>query len=217
MGMELQVLSGSVVVLAEQHNPTILHPAFLESQKIVEGAWELAEAPICTPPVSVVRYANGLTFTTEVNKFQVVDEGEVTNMSQSRAGAMAASYISALPHVRYTAVGINFTGIIVCDQGGAFLIEKFLKPGSWHCQANEPQALGVKLVYPLDETRLHLSLDPGEASRADAEKKMIGILVNANFHTPISGLEEARRAIGTFATRYTEFRDRVNIIFELES
>ena len=215
--MELHVLNGSVVVLAEQHNPTILHPAFLESQKIVESGWELAEKPICTPPVSVVKYTNGITFTTELNKFQVVDEGEVTNISQSRAPAMASSYISTLPHVRYTAVGVNFNAILVYDKAAAFLIQKFLKSGSWHCDANETQALGLTLVYPVDGTLLRLKIDPGEARRAESEEKMSGIIVNANFHTSVSGLEEAKAEIGTFSTRYLEFRQRVNRVFELEA
>jgi hypothetical protein len=39
--MKLEIVNTSVVVLAAEHNPTILHPAFLSAQEIVPEGWEL--------------------------------------------------------------------------------------------------------------------------------------------------------------------------------
>ena len=52
--MGLAVLNRAVVVLAREHNPTILHPSFLGAQGIVPKDWQLAEPPMCTPPLSMV-------------------------------------------------------------------------------------------------------------------------------------------------------------------
>ena len=49
----------SVVVTAEFHNPSILNPDFLVSREIIPADWVVTEA-VTTPPVSVVRYNNGI-------------------------------------------------------------------------------------------------------------------------------------------------------------
>src|SRR4051794_1104305 len=71
--MKLEWLKASVVVAAREHNPTILHPAFLVAQEIVPPDWELAKDPICTPAFAIVTYRNGITFSVEGSRFQVSD------------------------------------------------------------------------------------------------------------------------------------------------
>jgi len=65
--MTLSMLQASVVVTAESHNPTILHPHFLKTQGIVPPDFEPAESPVCTPPLAIVKYRNGLNYTASVS------------------------------------------------------------------------------------------------------------------------------------------------------
>src|SRR5690348_7266953 len=108
--VRLELVEASVVVLAQDHNPSILHPSFLASQGIVPEEWQCAEPPICTPAFSVTSYANGVVFTVESHRFQVQDKNPQGNGSTSPAPELAARYIRKLPYVRYRAVGINLTG-----------------------------------------------------------------------------------------------------------
>ena len=210
--MDLQVLSAAVVVLADRHNPTILHPAFLESQKITVAGWELASPPICTPPIAVVKYQNGITFITELEKFQVLDEGIGDNVADSTAPELARRYITALPHVRYTAVGLNFNVISASDDAERVLIDKFLKPGPWYTEEEHPAAAAVRLVYNVEGASLRLGFDPGESQREGEAEKTSGIIVNCNFHTAVKSLDDAKATIDRFPDRHREFMRRLDAI-----
>src|SRR5947199_82480 len=100
--MPLQLLNSSIVVTAESHNPTILHPLFLERERIVPEQWRLAaDSVVCTPLMSALRFDNGVQMTVETTKLQVID----SSSDDSRSEEIAARYVTALPHVRYTGVG----------------------------------------------------------------------------------------------------------------
>ena len=79
----LIILNTSVVIVASAHNPSILHPAFLQAQEIVPLDWETIEQPISTPAFSITKYSNGIVFIAESNKFQVRDDNPSENISES--------------------------------------------------------------------------------------------------------------------------------------
>ena len=106
--VQFEILNTSIVVLASQHNPSILHPSFLQSQGIVPNDWETLEPPICTPVFASVKYQNGIVFTVEQNKFQVIDNQTKDNFDKSLMPELVIRYCEHLPHVHYNAVGINF-------------------------------------------------------------------------------------------------------------
>src|SRR5262245_9370718 len=108
--MAFSLASSSVVVLAKDHNPSLLHPAFLAGQGIMRSDEELAEQSISTPAVSVVKYASGLVFMVELNKLQITDNAPTGD--PDRPARLAGQYLEALPHVRYVAIGLNFTGFV---------------------------------------------------------------------------------------------------------
>src|SRR5688572_20388198 len=105
--METRTLNTAVVVTADAHNPSILHPAFLTAQNVVPAKWEPGEPPLCTPAVSVVKYRNGITFTVEAAKLQVANARPPEEPERDPVFPLAANYVRTLPHVKYTGVGIN--------------------------------------------------------------------------------------------------------------
>jgi hypothetical protein len=217
--LKLELLNVSVVVLAQGHNPTILHPAFLESQGIVPPDWQLAEPPICTPPLSVVKFANGIVFSVESNKFQVVEERASPESPGSKASELAIKYIEKLPHVRYTAVGVNFNGFIAVDSPAEHLIERFLKPGNWNSEALKPQALGLRLSYAAAGGIVNLSCDPSRVRRTPAEPQRRGIAVRANYHSKVSDPERVRQTVAGISRCpecYQHFIQIVKTLFDIE-
>jgi len=217
--MKLEMLSASVVVVAQGHNPTILHPAFLSSQGIVPADWETAEAPVCTPAFAVVKFSNDIVFVVDADKFQVSDNRFQADPAGSPLSDLAIRYVEKLPHVRYTAVGINLEGFAACAAPESHIIRRFLNRGPWSEGALRPQALGLTFVYPLPDATLRLTCDAGKATQAPDDAGRTGLLIRANYHKELSqtgALEEARIFLRGFADRFAHFRDTAMTVLGLE-
>lgn len=183
--MTVRPLEFSVVVAANDHNPTILNPDFLDRQNIVPAAWgwKVSGNPITTPPFAAVSYDSGVTVSVETNKLQVRDVRSTAE--SSKALDIARKYVEILRHVRYSAVGINFRSLAEHAEPNAFLKERFLKSGPWDGDAHVLQGIGLKFVYLLDETRVTLTTESliGTESSEGQSKVSSGILIVANFHS----------------------------------
>lgn len=183
--MSKKLLQFSIVVLATDHNPTILNPDFLRLQEIVpaDWGWDLASPPITTPPFATVQYESGVSISVESNKLQVADN-KVTEPTESKIVAMVKRYVEVVPHVRYTAVGINLRSAIELDDADAYLKAQFLKEGAWDSEDNPMKSVGLKFVYPIASGRLVLSIDSGIVETVVDEQvhQKPVIIANANFH-----------------------------------
>lgn len=202
--MRLELLHASVVVVAADHNPTILHPAFLASQEIVPHDWVEGDAPICTPAYSMVRYANGVTFTVENGRFVITEERPVGNPEESRIGELAVKYAKRLPHVHYKATGINFGGFCVCEEPEQFLIARFLREGPWNDALPPLKAWGSRFLYEVEDAVLRVSLDGGFINRAETPES--AILVSGNFHAELPD-EDVLNTLRERFRRWPERRD----------
>ncbi|MBN1488809.1 MAG: hypothetical protein JXA69_02740 [Phycisphaerae bacterium] len=187
--MNAQLIQLSVVVVGKAHNPTILNPDFLALRGIVppDWGWEVDET-ITTPPFAIVRYKSGVAVNVEPNKLQVTDMLADADPTQSKAAEVAEAYVVTLPHVRYTAVGLNFHSVIEVDSPETYLKKRFLKKGKWDSPSHSVVAAGFRLVYAVAPTgRVTLSLDAGEVQKAGSkDTKSSVIIANANFHRTCS-------------------------------
>jgi hypothetical protein len=217
--MKLEIVTTSGVVLAEHHNPTILHPAFLRAQGTVPEDWELADDPICTPPLATASYTNGIVFVVEPDKLQVVNNRPAPDLAASPLPALITAYLRASPHVRYTAVGVNLTGFVACPDPQSFLASRFLTPGAWNRPDFPLQALGLRFVYPVPLGLLNLSCDVGEVHRDQGSDEEMVVIVGANYHTSLTTdyrLDEAITAIGLFPQRVAHFWHVAEVVLGLE-
>ena len=220
VNMKLVILNTSVVAAARDHNPTILHPYFLQHAEVVPEDWELAEPAFCTQGVSVVRYTNGIAFTVDSSKLQIVDNNPPVNCDSSPTPGLAERYLRALPHVQYTAVGINVGGFIECTDANEMLVSRFLREGPWNSAGLRPSALGLHFVYPAKNATLHVTCDAAVLSRKeDQSLRMAGVIANGNYHTDLPAsqpLDHAAVAISLFCERLHNFESIVQTMFELE-
>jgi len=217
--VKLEVLNTSVVVLAQHHNPTILHPSFLTSQNIISNDWELAELPVSTPVFAMVKYKNGIVFNVEESKFQVIDNKIPDDIKNSMVAGLAFKYIEKLPHVCYTAVGINFNGFISCSNPEAILMDMFLTPGSGDYDGCQPDAFGLRLIYNLPDSRLRLQCDIGKVKHGNQKSERKGLLVDANYHMNLKEnhtLEDISRATSFHSKYGTHFTKMIKSVFNLE-
>jgi hypothetical protein len=213
----MEFLNASVVVAAEAHNPTILHPAFLEARNIVPADWKPSEV-VCTPPVAMVKY-NGeeLVISVDMARLQVIDNSPGDQPERSPAAEVAAKYITELPHVNYKAVGVNFTVFSPLESAERWLLERFLKPdGSWQEQY-APKAIGLRFVFALPDGTLTLRVDAGTVKRREQSERF-GVLVNANCNYDLPAdkkLEIAVQALSRFADNCKLVRERINAVLGL--
>jgi hypothetical protein len=215
--LDLELLNTSVVVLAQDHNPTILHPAFLAAEGIVPGDWELADNPLCTPAFSLAKYSNGISFTVESNRFVVTEEMPAGNPGQSTIPDLAVAYVEKLPHVRYRAVGVNFNGYCLRREPEQFLIERLLKAGTWNDEARPMKALGVRFVYQTEDAVLRLGFDGGQVHREG--KSEPAIVINGNYHSDLPGektVEALRKLVDHWADRLDHFTSLSRVILGME-
>lgn len=181
--MKLRLFQFSSVVVGQAHNPTILNPDFLAAEGIVPKSWDWKVADtMTTPPFAMVRYENGVTITVQQDKLQVVDPNVEDGPEKSKVGEIASAYVKTLRHVHYMSVGNNFQSLLKMKSPESFLKRLFLKEGPWDNSGRNLDALGIRLIYPLNLGKLTLSIDSGEAILPDDANKQPIILSNANFN-----------------------------------
>ena len=216
--MKLEVLNVTVVVAATDHNPSILHPSFLKAEGIIGSDWELAAPPICTPPLSIVKFQNGVEFLVEPQKFLVGDNQPGADPGSSMVSGLADKYVKTLPHVRYTGVGINMRGFVEIANPDAQLMERFLKRGSWNERPLLAEAVGLRFTYRVDGSRLLLTVNGGTNTRR-GELQRHGIVLDANYHLEIDPQDskaKVHEAIASFSHFCSDFATTTRRVLRLD-
>lgn len=200
----------SIVVLAQAHNPSILNPDFLRSQGIIESFFKPTNV-ICTPPIAQVSYEEGITIMAEFEKLQFIDTSAKRIPFDSPISDITIKYIKTLPHVRYTAVGLNFAGHYLCkdkESAAALLPSKFLKEGKWSSFGDSMPFVGIKFSYLANGVRCTINFDTTEAIFPDKPMAPV-IAITSNYHADSADIEEIVKVINNWKTHYKHFLDIV--------
>ena len=193
--------SFSVVIIAQNHNPTLLNPDFLRTNNIVTGERKVVEA-LTTPPVSIVRYDDGLSITLELQKLQILQPASSAFADHWETPKVAASFVKTLPHVSYMSAGLNWIGVLPRSNPSSWLKDNFINPGLRDNKKFPLQSAGISLTYPFDsETNCNLRLEAGEM-RDFSGRVESGITVNANYHHDVKdGADAICKAIRRWKSR----------------
>lgn len=213
---KFRLTSFSVVVVAQNHNPTLLNPDFLEINGIVEEKRKVVEA-LTTPPVSIVRYEDGLSITFELQKLQILQPTPVTFADDWEAPKIAVNFVKALPHVLYKAVGLNWIGVLTHSDPSNWLKERFVNPGPWNNKKLPLQSVGISFTYPFDnENSCNLRLETGEVRDFSGTLES-GIAVNANYHHDVKDEADAAcKAIKRWKSRQKHLIRLLKIILDTD-
>jgi hypothetical protein len=223
VALGIKLLNCSIVLAARTHNPSIINPDFLERTGIVLPEWGLKVAPdpISTPPLSQVAYEGGIRLFCDPGKVQIIDDRNDITPETSKVMAIAAAYVSVLPHVPYTAVGINFTASYERSDARARLTDQFLKAGPW---CDELDSIGLRLHYHVTSALLRLSLEVADVVDAGIENETEtkpAIIADANYHHErgeSSDNSAIEAAINSFPQRWHDFQARLDrVILSKES
>ncbi len=214
--MKTKFMEFSLVVLAKDHNPTILNPDFLLRNLIIkdEFEWQAIGQPITTPLISTVQYDSKVVITVEPMKLQITDASG-SDVNKSHICEILSNYVSKLPHVKYSALGINFSKITIVDNVTDYLIDRFLKNGGWNQDANQMQSAAFKFVYELKGGSLSFSIDKG----VQREDKKPFVLSRGNFHRDLDTSkmptnEQIKNYLGYICNDWEKFQQLHAIIIE---
>ena len=205
--MMVQVHECSVIVLADLHNPTILHPEFLKTQGIVPSEWEpKANETVCSLPFSRVAYTNGIVVMGQPDKLRIIDTEPGADIASSAAPDVADRYVGMLPHVKHTAIGFNFETFLALSDPTAVIVSRFIKNGPWIDEPLRLAECGVRLQYALDIARVTANIDVAKQQEGSGESKP-GVLLKVNYHNDIVAkiAEDSSAEVRGIISRYGEF------------
>ena len=197
MQTSLEVLELSVVILARNHNPSILNPDFLKHNEIVPKDWELDGSPVVTQLASQVKFKNGIGIVAQLNKIIFAEAWAGYDVPKSRLPDIVKKYVDTLPHVNYQAVGVNPRGQAVGDsenETDRFVLDKLMKPGPWVLFAGGPTSAKATIVYQVNNAQLTLGIESGTVEEHPKYSKGTPIVIfTANFHRALPPSDEENR------------------------
>jgi len=200
LGLELYELT--IVVVAKNHNPTILNPDFLYRNNIVEEGLDLAEAPITTEVFSRVSFKSGIVIVADSNRVTFVDRNKKSLADKTPLPKIAVDFLQTLEHVSYKAVGINPKGIIEFADSESvrlYLIDSFFKKNSWIDVKDFKLHPKLALSYKGQDKNFTINIEEGIGTDEDKGKHFI--VCNANYHRDLpvnehdKALDEAKKII----------------------
>lgn len=214
---EFRFRTFSLVIVAKNHNPSLLNPDFLRIRNIVPDDYELVEPPLTTPPVAIVKYKQGISITVEMEKLQVVETITEGFPQLPSAPQIASMYVQTLPHVRYTAVGINWGCTLRKEDPNGWISNRFLSQGPWRENSHELIGSDLRFKYALPDAQCNLSLASGEVS--ERETSVPVVTVNVNYHHDITGYpsdQAVAQLIERWAHRLDHFRTLIRDVLGVE-
>lgn len=185
----------SIVIVANNHNPTILNPDFLKYNKIVPEDWKLAAPPICTEPVAQVKYESNVSIVAQFDKLVFTQTSLAQSIDETFLPEIVVKYVNTLPHVSYNAVGINPKGHASPDKiedPKSYIAERLLAPGPWREMGDSGVKVTVKYAFSISGVECQLSVDDGLYQQKDQDPLSV-MLLAANFHHNLKGKNSSEK------------------------
>ena len=193
-------LSGlSVVIAATSNNPTVLNQDFLYHNGIVPKDWALSanSPPIVTPAFSQIKFKNEFKIIAEPNKVIFEQEGNPIKEHEIVCVDIAKRYLLTIPHVPYTAIGINPKGFrILQNQTSDKISGLLIKNGKWMNFKGAIPNFQLKAEYKYEDKLVNFEISENFIQEEN-DNKIPTMAFKANIHRDISGEENQQIRINT--------------------
>lgn len=181
--MKLESILSTVVVIAEMHNPTILHPSFLINEQIIPNNWHPVGNILCTPGFSTAAFNSNYSFFVDHNRLEIKNRISSHKIEDSEVADIAAKYIKKLEHTKYLAVGINFIFFVSHENPDKYIINTYLKN-------NFPQSADnfrkTKLEFEIEIEGYLMNLKFGSGEKPSKKNEEKGIIIASNTHKDLT-------------------------------
>lgn len=222
MQRKIKLTELAIVIVAENHNPTILNPDFLKYNGIVPEEWVVSKPPLCAHPVSQVEYHNAMKITAELNKLIFFTPRFANNESETKISDIAKKYVDTLRHVNYKAVGINPSGHFSFKNREAvknYFLTNMLSKGAWADFWGGIRSVSMKLSYESHAVLYNIGIDQASL-KSDRSREDNVLRISGNFHHSIAtdhiaeSYEKVIEIIDNMDSDLTRFTDFCNLLPE---
>lgn len=191
---DLMILTSvGVVLLGESNNPTILNPDFLARHVLPASpdSANLSQPPLCTPVLAQVAYDNGVTVQSEPQRILFEQGAPTPTLSRTFVAQLALAYVQTVPHVRYTAIGIN--PVFVVEGGSAYnRFQNALTSAFPMKHDGVVPRMQLKTDYVFPDRRV--SIESSEVRRSDEQGgEDLGLMLRTNIHRDIHASDPDER------------------------
>ncbi len=189
----IELIEFSVVLVANSNNPSILNPDFLRYNEIVDANLQVQGTPITTPAFSHVTFADGLSVKADPNRVIFEQSGDPLVKKEILCPDIANRYLQKVPHVPYSAVGINPKGYKVSPTAVPEKVSTaLLDKGKWMSFKDVHPEIHLKTIYKYEKRMIVLEVIEAK-KRIKENVEIPGILFQANIHRDIPSTNQQNR------------------------
>lgn len=205
----------SVVLVANQNDPSILNPDFLRYNGIVDKALKLAQSPMSTPMVSQVVFEGNISVRAEPHRFVFEQKGDLLSEDACVVPEFAERFVQTVSHVPYSAIGINAKSFRPPNEKSRYSVaDTLLDGGKWMSFRDVRPDVHLKAVYNYEGRRITLDVGSVGALRNDGAVSY-GLLFEVNIHRDVAERDQERRIerasaiLGAWKDDISDFNDLV--------
>ena len=183
----------SVVLVANQNDPSILNPDFLRYNGIVDDALKLAQSPMSTAMVSQVVFDGDIAVRAEPHRFVFEQKGDPISEDACVVPEFAGRFVRAVSHIPYRAIGINAKSFRPPNDESRYSVaDALLDGGKWMSFRDIQPDVHLKAVYSYEGRRI--TFDAGGVGAVGGHGALgHGLLFQANIHREIAERDQERR------------------------
>jgi len=207
-------LSGSsCVVVADQHNPSILNPDWLVKTKIIHPEWKLADPSITTPLFARSSYINNVQLILEPDKLTVDSTTMDDHDLSGELPRIVRKYVDSLPHIPYKQIGNNFRFSIGMQDVLSKLKNKLIQKGNWN--ADNISKIKTTLQYFCDDYSINLTIESSDfKGKNGTDENEAALVLGFNYHRELGNLDSLISAIDKWRDDYEDAVRRSDEIME---
>ena len=179
--MRIDLVEFSIVVVAQSNNPTILNPDFLKHNGIVSVRRDLhrEQPPLTTPMFSQVAFEDGLVVRADPATIAFHQAADVLARGDIDGPAVAKGYLRTVPHVPYTALGLN-PKVLIRNPPFVRMSKVLHAEGNWMMAGTCVPRFELKATYELSGRQIALTLQDVQTKQGDD-----ALLCTANIHREV--------------------------------
>lgn len=204
----------SVVLIAENVDPSIINPDFLRDHGIVCSDLETEHPPVSTPVFSQVRFKNGLTVTALPDRFSFDQRFQSTENFKNIDDGMESvkTLLSKVVGIRYQSIGVNMKRFTKLENGSLKNVrDAYLKGGSWMVYGNFNPSISIRASYIYSDRQITLEIIDAKDNAPD-QLEPSGLLFYANIHRNLAETDQRDRIerMATVLTSWENDMDEFN-------
>lgn len=182
--MQINLVGFSVVVVAQSNNPTILNADFLRHNGIVGSSRAPGdEPPFTTPWFSEVSFDEDLVVRADPQRIIFAQSGNRLAPETIDCPIIAKGYLKTIPHVPYTALGLNPKAVIL-NPPIPRLSKMLDAEGNWMAFGGVEPRFELKAAYQMNDRRLTLTLQEAQDDT---------LVCEANIHRDVAETNQQMR------------------------